>query len=599
MGLTDARGFTAAGAGALGRHELTEVTLASLRALWGEATQDQAGDWGRGIALACTGSLARGDGGPLSDLDLVLLHDIRGPKEAELGELSDRLWYPLWDCGIELDHAVRTPAQCRSVASQDLNVAWSLLDLQPIAGDSHLVDKIREQLSQDWRAAARKRLPEATEAVLRRHDAVGELAQQLEPDLKEASGGLRDMTVLIALTRSWLADRPHGASDAAYQHLLDVRDALQVVTRRSRNRLSRPDQPAVAELLGLRDEDELLASINAAGRTLSRALSATMRSAGQAQRARRPRLGPRRPELTALGDGVYAHDGEIVLGRGSDPSSGLQLLHAAATSSQANLPLAPTTVTNLATAWDDRGTTDARFPWPLEANQLFVELLRGPGLIEIWESLDEAGIIDRWLPDWAAVRGRPQRNGVHRHTVERHLLETVLAVQRLLQAEHRIADVNVLLLAGLLHDIGKLPDSVDHSVTGAPLARRSAERLGFSPRQVDDVELLVREHLTLVELATKADASDPVVISQLAGAVSYRPDLLELLAALTEADARAVDGRTAVHKKAWTPWRASLVRTLTERAREEINSQSGAPPPTNPRQDQQSQSGAPQPTNPG
>ena len=128
------------------------------------------------------------------------------------------------------------------------------------------------------------------------------------------------MSVLRALTRAWLADRPHGEVDAAYRHLLDVRDAVHVVTGRSRDRLALPDHDAVAALLGYPDADLLLTDVSRDARTLTYAVDATLRRARQSQRARFLRIGPRRPTLRSLG-WLFEHDGEVVLGAGVDPAA--------------------------------------------------------------------------------------------------------------------------------------------------------------------------------------------------------------------------------------------------------------------------------------
>ena len=100
-----------------------------------------------------------------------------------------------------------------------------------------MVAAARSTVAHDWRANARRRLPQLVESLEARHHRHGDLAQTIEPDLKEARGGLRDMTILRALTAAWLADRPHGQVDTAYGTLLDARDALHVVTGRGRDRL--------------------------------------------------------------------------------------------------------------------------------------------------------------------------------------------------------------------------------------------------------------------------------------------------------------------------------------------------------------------------
>jgi [protein-PII] uridylyltransferase len=552
LDLADTRGFAAPGAGQERRSAMAALGRTWIADIWREATRGARLD---GVALAGVGSLARGDAGPLSDFDLVLLHDGRSLSTKEVTSLADRIWYPIWDGGAKLDHSVRTVNQCRTVAAGDLSAAIGLLDLELIAGDEQVVAAARSTVGHDWRANARRRLPELVESLEARHQRHGDLAQTIEPDLKEARGGLRDMTVLRALTAAWLADRPHGQVDTAYGTLLDTRDALHMVTGRGRDRLGLEEHDAVASLLGHPDADAMLVVVSNAARTLSYAIDGTVRRAAQSQRARTLRVGPRRPVLKPLGFGLFEHDGEVVLGAHLDPSRDpLLVLRAAVAAARRGLPLSPATLANLAA--HSPAITE---PWTPLARSLFVDLLAaGPGLIAVWEGLDLAGLIDRWLPEWSAVRSRPQRNAVHRHTVDRHLIETVVQATGL---RHEVERPDLLLLAALMHDIGKIADAHDHSLVGAPLAATAARRLGLDEAAVEVVELLTREHLTLIDLATRRDPADRATISAVTTAVSGRRDVLEMLRALTEADARAVG--TA----AWTDWRAQLLEQLVGGAR--------------------------------
>lgn len=559
------REFAQPGEGTRRRERLAAYNRAVVARIWDDAAGAVAVT-GDGVALAVVGGLARADSGPLSDYDLVLLHDGRAVELDELTTLADRLWYPLWDKGVRLDHSTRTPEECRSVASDDLAAAVGLLDVEPIAGDRDLVARVRESIGHDWRANARKRLPELIESLRVRHERHGRLANDLEPDLKEAAGGLRDMAALRALAAAWLADRPHGRVDAAYDRLLDVRDALHVVTGRGRDRLSRQDQDAVAALLDVPDADALLTVVGQAGREISYALDGTIRRAGQSQRARTLRTGARRPVLQPLGHGLHLHDGEVVLGGRDVKQRGpLILLRAATAAASRGVPISPATVANL---------TDPvpviPQPWPEEIRDAFVDLLAaGPGLAHVWETLDLAGVIGAWLPEWSAVRSRPQRNPVHRHTVDRHLIETVIRADAL---RHRVRRPDLLLLAALLHDIGKVAGAHDHPREGAPVARRIAGRMGLPAGDAELIGLLVREHLTLAELATRRDPHDPRTVATALASVERRPDVLELLGALTEADA------VAAGPKAWTSWRAGLVRLLLERARDALDEEGPLPP---------------------
>ncbi|MFB6628887.1 [protein-PII] uridylyltransferase [Streptomyces sp. NPDC056362] len=514
----------------------------------------------RGTALVAVGGYGRAELSPRSDLDLLLLHDGTA-DQAAVAALADRIWYPVWDLGLALDHSVRTPAEARATAADDLKAHLGLLDARPLAGDHGLVAALRTTVLADWRNQAPRRLPELDELCRERAERAGELQYLLEPDLKEARGGLRDTQVLRAVAASWLADAPREGLDTARRRLLDARDALHLATGRATDRLTLQEQDAVAAALGLLDADTLLREVYEAARTVSYATDVTWREVNRVLRARsvRPRLrsllgrgGTKPPvERTPLAEGVVEMDGEVVLARSARPERDPVLpLRAAAAAAQSALPLSLHAVRRLAAA-----AAPLPVPWPAEAREELVTLLgAGEATVPVWEALEAEGLVTRLLPDWERVRCRPQRNPVHTWTVDRHLVETAVRASSLTR---RVGRPDLLLVAALLHDIGKGWPG-DHSVAGETIARDLAARIGFDRTDTAVVATVVRHHLLLVETATRRDLDDPATVQSVAAAVGSL-GALELLHALTEADALATG------PAAWSSWRASLVADLVKR----------------------------------
>ncbi|MER5552647.1 [protein-PII] uridylyltransferase [Streptomyces sp. NPDC002793] len=512
----------------------------------------------RGAALVAVGGYGRGELSPRSDLDLMLLHD--GTADAgAVAALADGIWYPVWDLGLALDHSVRTPGEANRAAREDLKVQLGLLDARPVAGDLGLVSGLRTGILADWRNQAPKRLPALDELCRERAERMGELQFLLEPDLKEARGGLRDVTALRAVAASWVADAPREGLAEARRTLLDARDALHLTTGRATDRLALQEQDQVATALGLLDADVLLRQVYEAARTVSYATDVTWREVNRVLRARsvRPRLrailggAKAAPERTPLAEGVVEADGEVVLARTARPERDPVLtLRAAAAAAEAGLPLSRHLVRHLRTA-----AQPLPVPWPAQAREELVTLLgAGEATVGVWEALEAEGIITRLLPDWERVHCRPQRNPVHTWTVDRHLVETAVRASHLTR---RVGRPDLLLTAALLHDIGKGWPG-DHSVAGEVIARDMATRIGFDQQDVGVVATLVRHHLLLVDTATRRDLDDPATVRSVATAVGSA-STLELLHALTEADALATG------PAAWSSWRASLVTDLVGR----------------------------------
>ena len=501
-----------------------------------------------GVALVAVGGYGRKELLPGSDLDVLLLHDGRDG----IARIADRIWYPVWDSGAHLDHAVRTVPQARRVARSDLKVALGLLYARHVAGDPDLTTRLREGALEDWRSNARTRLAELKALYDERARLHGELAFLLEPDLKESHGGQRDVHAIQAIAAAWVAPAPGPKVRAAYEQIMDARHVLHDVTGRRLDRLVLEEQDEVARVLGLLDGDALLRQLAGAGRTVSYAADHAFRLADRAggRRAIGVRMRRGKPERRPLADGVVEQDGEVVLARAATPQTDpVLVLRAAAAAAQTGLPLAPRALARLAEC------PPLPVPWPPEArNELISMLGAGANAIPVWEALDQEGLLTVLIPDWERVRNRPQRNPLHRFTVDRHLVECAANAAALARDVSR---PDLLLLSALLHDIGKGWPG-DHSVSGEVVARDVCKRLGLTEADEQLVADAVRHHLLLPDVATRRDLDDPMTVNHVAKAVRSRT-LLEVLHALSQADGLATG------PAAWNDWKAGLVADLVRR----------------------------------
>ena len=513
----------------------------------------------RGVALLAVGGYGRGALAPGSDLDLVLVHD---GKQKRIKELADAIWYPVWDSGQPLDHSVRTVKEIRTAMDSDIKVALGLLDARLVAGDAQLAAAVATRVEEMWRTRTAKWMAQLDATVRERHERFGDLAFLLEPDLKEARGGLRDVQLLRSLEKvapvlSGLLDNRTLAW--AERMLNSARVELQRPTGSAGNVLLLQDQDAVATALDMDDADVLMAALSDAARAVAWASDDGWRRVESWLAGPKGRGGGGDLPLEA---GLVLRDGEVALAGGADPAVDLSLaLRAAAASAERDQPMSRQTLERLAArALGPDGT------WPPEVLQALLRLLgAGRPAIAAVEALDQQGVWLRYLPEWAPVRNRPQRNAYHRFTVDRHLLEAVANAADLQSSVHR---PDLLLLGALLHDIGK-GQGGDHTEIGIKIVSTLGPRLGLPPADVALLENLVRLHLLLPDVATRRDLDDPATAASVAAAVGDQ-DTLELLYALTRSDSLATG------PAAWGTWKEGLVERLVTQVAATLD---GRPPP--------------------
>lgn len=228
-----------------------------------------------GFAIVATGGLGRGEMLPYSDLDLMLLHD-NMPVDV-VTEVAEKLWYPLWDANIRLDHSVRTVPEALKVAGEDISVGLAMLDVRHIAGDADLSSLLVGGARRQWRIGIASRFEELVEHAQARWQRSGQIAHRAEPDLKSGRGGLRDVQLLNALAIAQLADvypsralaSPTGTLGGAHLALLNVRTELHRVSGRGRELLLAQHADEIGAALRIGDRFDLARMLSDAARTVS------------------------------------------------------------------------------------------------------------------------------------------------------------------------------------------------------------------------------------------------------------------------------------------------------------------------------------------
>lgn len=513
--------------------------------LWLQQLWEDAGGPATGAALVAVGGYGRSELSPGSDIDVYLLYEPKTPVSA----LAESIWYPIWDEGIKLGHAVRTVKETLALASDDLDTATAILSTRHIAGDPKLAEELAVKGDELWRKRSKRWLDEMDVRVRSRHEESGEVAFLLEPDLKNGRGGLRDVHAITWAERAGMSLLPgdHETIIEAYEVVLSARVELQRRTGRHSDVLLLEEQDAVSAALGFDDADVFMRALSTAARTIAWVSDELW------FRVRSSLDGPTRRKLhrdeKAL-VGVIVRDGSVALAAGAEPANDPYLvLRVAVTAARNDARIERTTLDRLA---ESKPLTT---PWSEEARRLFVELfLAGRPAVQVVETLDQRGLWEPIFPEWSVIRCRPQRNAYHRFTIDRHLCEAAANSAVLVD---RVDRPDLLVVGTLLHDIGKGRPG-DHTDVGVELIAEIAPRMGFDEGDTLILQQMCRHHLLLPDTATRRDLSDDGTISFVAESVGTLT-CLRLLDALTEADSLATG--TA----AWGSWKAELVGVLVDR----------------------------------
>ena len=496
------------------------------------------------IALLAVGGYGRKDLSPLSDLDVLLLHRTAN----DIDVVAESIWYPIWDQGEKLGHAVRTIDETIELAAEDLDTATALLSCRHIAGSKKLAEELSALALAQWKNNARSWLPKLATSIQERHRAKGEVAFMLEPELKEGRGGLRDVHAM-----GWADQSGQGPLEVeqnqlleSYEVILRARVELHRSAKRSSDKLLLEQQDAVSEALGYEDADILMADVASAARRIAWNTDELCYAIQNAGLFGLWNFGKK------VGDTLTGRRKSVSTSYESDTDMSAEtVLRISLTTAKNQERFSPEVIKQLRNV--ELHVPD---PWTPEIRDLFVELLlTGHDAIPVCETLDELNLFVPFLPEWKPARSRPQRNAYHRFTVDRHLLETAAEAAKL---QDRVQRPDLLVVGALLHDIGK-PYPGDHTEIGIELINIIGSRMGFSPNDVETLVQMCEHHLLLPDVATRRDLDDFDTIQTVASSLQT-VQRVELLHALTEADS------IATGPAAWSTWKAGLVHDLAGRA---------------------------------
>lgn len=527
------------------------------------------------LALFAVGGYGRGELFPQSDIDLLVL----GPPTAQHDHEAAlaRFIALLWDAGLEASLAVRAPAQCTEAAA-DLTVLTALIEARPLCATTTDQDMLQEATApaRVWPAPAF--FAAKCEEQRRRHARFGDTSDNLEPNLKDGPGGLRDLHML-----GWLALRSFGARSldalieagqlgrdeaAALERerrvLCRLRYGLHLVAGRREERLRFDYQKLLAQRLGYVDDGKALA-VEQMMQGFYRSAAVVRRIGDRLlQRFEEHFAGAAAPEpIDAHFERRSGYLATRVPGWLGQHPAHLFALFAAWAADPTLRGLHSQTERELAQAL-------ALIPDHAEATpalrDAFLALLRGPQPVKTLERMARLGVLGRWIPAFQRVSGRMQFDLFHVFTVDQHTLAVLRNLEGFASGQpdprfsiaHQVwpslRKPELLLLAGLFHDIGKGRGG-DHSELGAMDARAFCEAHGLSEADTALVEWLVRRHLLMSVTAQKQDITDPEVIHRFAGEVADR-QRLDYLYLLTCADIAGTS------PKLWNSWKDRLLADL-------------------------------------
>jgi [protein-PII] uridylyltransferase len=551
-------------------HRHRQLVDSILRGLWADYGMPST------LALVAVGGYGRGELYPHSDVDVLILR----PESAADGDerAIGRFLSALWDVGFEVGHSARTLGECRREMQHDVTVLTTLLENRLLAGSRSLFRGLRGVVAEDLdvRAFYDAKVLEQQQRHIRYHD----LSSNLEPNIKESPGGLRDLQTVLWIARaagigtrwSQLSSRGLLTQDemrhvARRERVLQhLRIRLHYLAARREDRLVFDLQNQLAASFGLVDNKQKSASEQMMQRYY-RAAKAIRQSNIFLLQDLHAKLFPVDPVPHPIDDDFQAMNELLDIRREDTFDRDPGAILGSFVAMQRHPELKGMSTRTLRALWQARRRIDAKFRREPAHRALFMQLLRQPrGITHELRRMNQYGILGRYIPAFGRIIGQMQHDLFHVYTVDEHILMVVRNLRRFTEAQHAheyplcsrlMADFDrkeLLYLGGLFHDIGKGRGG-DHSRLGAADARRFCRQHGLDADDTDLVVWLVEQHLLMSATAQKQDITNPDVVVAFAGRVVTERRLVALYL-LTVADIRGTS------PKVWNGWKAKLLEDL-------------------------------------
>ncbi|RQO36257.1 [protein-PII] uridylyltransferase [Herminiimonas sp. KBW02] len=527
-------------------------------------------------ALVAVGGYGRGELFPHSDVDvLILLHE--APNAALQAKLEE-LVQLFWDIGLEIGHSIRTIDECLNEAEADITVQTSLLEARLVIGNASQFQllKVRCNAAMDPQAFFQAKTLE----LRQRHAKYEDTPYSLEPNCKESPGGLRDLQVILwvskaaGLGNSWreLAVQglitPTEARQLTQKErsLKDVRIRLHIIANRHEDRLVFDIQTAIAESIGFKTTETRRASEYLMQRYYLAAKAVTQLNAILLQNIE-AQLFPQMTSPVAINEDFNEVNGFIDIANDDTfevkPSTMLEVFLLLSLHPE----LKGMTARTFRSLWNARFKIDNQFRRDPVNRALFMKILQAPqGITHALRRMNQTSVLGRYLPNFRKIVGQMQHDLFHVYTVDQHIMMVVRNVRRFMLSEHaheypfcsqlaaNFGQPWLLYIAALFHDIAKGRGG-DHSELGKEDARIFCVDHGLTEEETELVVFLVENHLMMSQIAQKQDLSDPEVISNFARLVGDERHLTALYL-LTVADIRGTS------PKVWNAWKGKLLEDL-------------------------------------